>query len=189
MQKKEQQSARELYHPQSVLLLLTSIHFCASWNAESAADSLAGWCWWDAPMPATGLAIGEEEAPLSNCYSLFFSFFFETWVLAWVRACVVLFQSGTSRQVTRSAPSNQPPTSACGMSQQPQEHRRGERTNRVLLSGGGSSLGGWGRDYSRGQVSRSHFKSIRLWGTKIKASVQVQTSFSPLMRHALLRQN
>lgn len=37
-----------------------------------------------------------------------------------------LFQCGTSRQVTRSAPSNQPPKSASGMSQQ---HRRSERAN------------------------------------------------------------
>lgn len=36
---------------------LTSIHVCASRNAESAAES--GWCcWWDCPMSATGLAIG-----------------------------------------------------------------------------------------------------------------------------------
>lgn len=54
---------------------LTSIHFCASWNAESAADSVAGWCWWDAPMPATGLAIG-EEALLSNCCVRVWFFFF-----------------------------------------------------------------------------------------------------------------
>lgn len=61
----------DLHHPQPVRLPLTSIHFCASWKAESALDSLAGWCWWDAPMPAAGLAIGEEEAPLSNCSSRF----------------------------------------------------------------------------------------------------------------------
>lgn len=39
---------------------LTSIHFCASRNADCAADSFTGWCWWDCPMSATGLAIGEE---------------------------------------------------------------------------------------------------------------------------------
>lgn len=47
---------------------LTSIHFCASSNAQSA-----GWCWWDGPASAAGLAI-EQRAPLCTYQSLLESF-------------------------------------------------------------------------------------------------------------------
>lgn len=48
------------------VMALTSIHFCASWNAESAAESVTGWCSWDGPMSAAGLAI--EQKALLRAY-------------------------------------------------------------------------------------------------------------------------